>query len=104
MAALDDVKAALRVTHSLDDALLTRLISSATREYFAFVDPDQLPVGPEIESSSDSPDGEAFVPEDAFNGIVLMVQADYDASPLDRERIRQAAERLWMPYRKGLGL
>lgn len=104
MAALDDVKKALRVTHSLDDDLLTRLISSATREYFAFADPDQLPVDPEIESSSDSPDGEAFVPEDAFNGIVLMVQADYDGDPLQREALRKAAEALWQPYRRHMGV
>ena len=32
MTALADVKAALRVTHDEDDALLTRLIGSATRE------------------------------------------------------------------------
>jgi hypothetical protein len=104
MAALDDVKSALRVTHSDDDALLTRLISSATREYFAFADPAQLPVDPNVESSSDSPDGDGFVPEDAFNGIVLMVQADYDGAPEDRMKARAAAEALWMPYRRCMGV
>jgi len=104
MAAIDDVKLALRVTHNDDDDLLERLISSATREYFAFVQPTQLPVSPEEESSSDSPDGTAWVPEDAFNGVVLMVQADYDGDPEKRETYRRAAQALWQPYRTCMGV
>lgn len=104
MAVLDDVKKALRVTHEEDDDFLTRLINSATREYFAYVNPDELPTDPAIESSSETPDAEAFVPEDAFNGIVLMVQADYDGDPLQREVLRRAAETLWTPYRQHMGM
>jgi hypothetical protein len=87
MAALDDVKATLRVTHSEDDALLARLLASATVEYTRFI-------GVEITSDIET----ITVTEDAFNGIVLMVQADYDGDPLMREKLRSAAEALWMPY------
>ena len=46
MTALADVKAALRVTHDEDDALLTRLIGSALRECLAFLDNGSLPAVP----------------------------------------------------------
>jgi hypothetical protein len=32
------------------------------------------------------------------NGIILMVQADYDGDIREREKYRAAAEALWMPY------
>lgn len=96
---LADVKRALRVLHDDDDDLLERLISSATREYFKFIDDDDVTL-PETEESSEPA---AFVPEDAFNGIVLMVQADYDGDPLKRSALRDCAEALWMPYRKNIG-
>lgn len=103
MTALTDVKESLRITHDADDKLLLRLISSATREYFAFVNPAELPGDPAVVVPN-PPDGTAFVPEDAFNGIVLIVQADYDGDPEKRATYRKAAESLWMPYRLGMGL
>jgi hypothetical protein len=32
------------------------------------------------------------------NGIILMVQADYDGDIREREQYRTAAESLWMPH------
>lgn len=92
MSALDDVKAALRVTHDEDDALLTRLIGSAMRECLAFMDNGTLPAVPGA-----SVDVE--IPEDVFQAVVLMVSADYDASPEKRTAYRAAAEQLLWPYR-----
>lgn len=103
MTALTDVKEALRITHDSDDNLLLRLISSATREYFAFVNPAELPGDPAI-VVEDPPDDTGFVPEDAFNGVVLIVQADYDGDPEKRMTYRKAAESLWMPYRTNMGV
>jgi hypothetical protein len=92
MTALDDVKAALRVTHDDDDALLTRLIGSALRECLAFMDAGNLPVVPGAAADVD-------IPEDVFQAVVLMVQADYDGSPEKRTAYRAAAEQLLWPYR-----
>lgn len=92
MTALTDVKAALRVTHGDDDALLTRLIGSAMRECLAFIDDGTLPAVPGA-----SVDVE--IPEDVFQAVVLMVSADYDASPEKRTAYRAAAEQLLWPYR-----
>ena len=89
---LQDVKAQLHVLHDDDDELLERLISSAVREYARFIN--------EEDESSDF-----FVGEDAFNGIVMVVKADYwDFPPDKRAQMRAAAETLWMPYRTGLGV
>lgn len=83
MAILDDVKAALRIDGTTDDALVARLIASATQEYLHFTQADT----------------EASIPADAMNGIILMVKADYDADPKDRDLYRSRAESLWWPHR-----
>lgn len=92
MTALADVKAALRVTHDEDDALLTRLIGSAMRECLAFLDNGTLPAEPGAAAAVE-------VPEDVFQAAVLMVSADYDASPEKRTAYRAAAEQLLWPYK-----
>lgn len=89
---LGDLKAALRVTHDRDDGLLTKLLDAAGDEYLEFTG---------IDEESDS---SATLPNTAWQGIVVMVQADYDADPVERAAYRAAAETLWMPHRKGLGV
>ena len=104
---LTQVKEALRQTHSDDDNLLTRLIESAEQECLRFLGRTELPTLP-VEYPEMSSDGSLIdeeiassgdpVAADVVNGIVLMVQADYDGDPLQRDKLRQAAEALWMPY------
>lgn len=99
---LADVKRALRVIHDADDALLSRLIESATRECLAFLDRDDLPVMDiGVESSSEET---ATITQDIFQGIVYTVQADYEGKIEDRHKYREAAETIWMPYRRNLGV
>ena len=92
MALLDDVKASLRVTHAADDAEITRLIGSAVRECLTFLDNGSLPAVPGAAADVD-------IPEDVFQAVVLMVSADYDASPEKRTAYRAAAEQLLWPYK-----
>ena len=94
MTTLSDCKAFLRVTHDDDDALLTRLLGSATREALAWMDDDRLPDVP--------PAVEMDIPEDVLQGIFLLVQADYDGNPEKRESYRKAATALLRPYSKVL--
>ena len=91
MTTLSDCKAFLRVTHDDDDALLTRLLGSATREALAWMDDDRLPDVP-------GPAVEMDIPEDVLQGIFLLVQADYDGDPAKRESYRKAATALLRPY------
>ena len=109
---LDQVRAQLRVTHELDDDLLQRLLASAEQECLRFTGRRQLPTLPyEFPVDSDGcptseevPSSEDPVAPDIVNGIILMIQADYEGDPLERQQYRAAAESLWMPYRIGLGV
>ena len=94
MTTLADLKSFLRLTHDEDDALLTRLIGSATREALAWMDDDRLlDVPPAVETD---------LPEDVLQGIFLLVQADYDGNPEKRDAYRKAATALLRPYSKVL--
>ena len=95
MTTLADLKAFLRLTHDEDDALLTRLLGSATREALAWMDDDRLPDVP-------GPSVEMDIPEDALQGIFLLVQADFDGDPAKRDAYRKAATSLLRPYSKVL--
>ena len=82
---LADVKASLRVTHSEDDSLLTRLQASATNEAMRMLDDSAMTVD--------------ALPAVADQAIVLLVQADYDGDPEKRPAYRRAAEQLIYSYR-----
>lgn len=94
MPALADAKQHLRVDHALDDDLIQRLIDAALAEYVQFTGL----TGDAVPATADA------VPADAFNGLVLMVQAGYDGDPEKRDRYRRAAETLWQPYRTDMGV
>lgn len=82
---LADVKAALRISHADDDALLTRLMASATNETLRLLDDATLTA--------------QTLPAVADQAIVLLVQADYDGDPEKRPAYRRAAEQLIYSYR-----
>lgn len=113
---LQEVKDQLRVTHSADDSLLQRLLNSATQECLRFLNRTELPTEPydypvdlDGDSSSEEiteqvPSSEDPVAADIVNGILVMVQADYDGDFSMRQEARAAAEALWQPYRIGMGV
>ena len=113
---LDQVKDALKITHSQDDADLQRLLNSATQECLRFLGRRELPTLPldvpvdlDGDCSSETiseqvPSSEDPVADDVVNGIILMVRADYEGDPAKRATLRSAAETLWMPYRINLGI
>jgi hypothetical protein len=87
---LEEVKAAISVTHNDDDDLILRLMESAAREC-ALV---KYGTVPDYEAA-DAVDDPLTVPELA-QGIILMVRADYEADPADREKYLAAAKSLWL--------
>lgn len=88
---LEDVKAAISVTHNDDDALILRLMESAARECALTV----YGIVPDYEAVDAVADDPLTVPNLA-NGIVLMVRADYEADPIDREKYLAAAKGCWL--------
>jgi hypothetical protein len=97
MSILADVKKALRQTHDEDDDLLARQIQSASYECISFLNLS-------LESDEEAIDAITELPPSVLNGVILMVQADYDGNPLERDKLRRAAEALWQPYRNQLGV
>ena len=86
---LAEVKAAISVTHNEDDSLILRLIDSASREcakHIYGLVPDYTVTGAVADPLT--------IPEYA-NGIILMVRADYEADPADREKYLEAAKGCW---------
>ena len=98
MAILDDVKKSLRVTHTEDDALITRLINSASNECAQYVY-GKIP----SYSGSGAVADPKEVPE-LLQGIILMVQADYDGDPLQRSEYLRQAKTLWDTARSNWGV
>jgi len=91
-AVLDEVKRQLRIDDERSDAQLKRLIASAHAEYLNFT------------GLCKKRAGLSRLPADALNGIILMVQADYDGDPATRDRSLQCARALWQPYRVDMGV
>ena len=96
---LADVKRFLRVAHASDDHEIARLLDAAVLECLAFLNWDSLP-GDESSSSEQT----VSIPEDVFQGICRIVQAEYEGDIDTREKYRRAAEVMWHPHRRGLGV
>jgi uncharacterized phage protein (predicted DNA packaging) len=98
VAILDDVKASLRIDGTADDDLLTRLIASASQECAQYVYgelPDYLAI--------DAVDDPQTVPL-LKQGIILMVQSDYEGDPTKRNDYLAAAKSIWNTHRTAWGV
>lgn len=90
MLTIDDIKAHLRIDYDDDDALLRRLLASATAECLRYLGQNH--------------GSEAVLCADVQQGIVLMVQADYDGDPIKRNQARDAAMALWAGHCSQFGV
>ena len=98
MAIIDEVKATLRISHTDDDALLARLITAASHECAQYVYgtvPDYTATGAVANPQT---------VEMLKQGIILMVQNDYEGDPAKRDEYLAVAKSLWNPYRVVWGL
>jgi hypothetical protein len=105
--ALATVKAYLRVSHTSDDALLQTLLDGAEDEALRYMNRSELPGLPydlpEDSSSEPDVDTETGVAPSVVIGVALLVAADYEAAPEERETLRKAAETKLTPYRTEMG-
>lgn len=92
---LDTAKEFLDVIHSADDAKLRVLLDGAIDEAVQYMNLDSLD-----DLTLDDED----LPGSVVVGVVLLLQAVYQASPEDAEKLRRAAEIKLHPYRIGLGV
>ena len=96
---LEKVKSFLDVIHSADDAKLQMLLDGAEDEAAQFLNrPNVSEWESEYVFNSDY-----LMPPGCLLGILLLLQAAYQASPDDADKLRKAAETKLMPYRLDIG-
>lgn len=95
---LSEAKSFLDVIHSSDDAKLQLLLDAAEDEARAFMNRDDLIEWDSNVSSTDP------IPGSIKIGVLLLLQANYQASPDDADKLRKAAEIKLMPYRLEMGV
>ena len=98
MLTLEDVKAAISVTHDDDNMLILRLMDSAARECALTIYgtvPDYTAIGAVADPQT---------VQMLKQGIILMVQSDYEGDPTKRNEYLTVAKALWNPYRTIWGL
>ena len=95
---LSEAKSFLDVIHNSDDAKLQLLLDAAEDEARMFMNRDDL-----IEWNSNISTTDP-VPGSIKIGVLLLLQANYEASPDDAEKLRRAAEIKLMPYRLEMGV
>ena len=89
--SLTDAKAFLDVIHSSDDVKLGNLLEAAEDEAAKFLNVASLDEWTEL-------------PFSIFIGVLLLLQANYQAPPDDIPKLRMAAETKLMPYRVEMGV
>lgn len=95
---LSEAKAFLDVIHNSDDAKLQLLLDAAEDEARAFMNRDDLIEWDSNVSSTDP------IPGSIKIGVLLLLQANYQASPDDADKLRKVAEIKLMPYRLEMGV
>lgn len=85
---LETVKEYLNVIHSADDSKLELILEAAEDEALLFCNLEQFP---------------SEIPASIEMGILLLVQASYQAAPNEIDILRKAAEVKLMPHRVEIG-
>ena len=89
--SLADAKNFLDVIHNSDDIKLQNLLDAAEDEAAKFINVDSLDVYSEL-------------PFSVVIGVLLLLQANYQADVDDIPKLRSAAETKLMPYRDLMGV
>lgn len=89
---LNEAKAFLDVIHSADDDKIELLLDAAIDEASQFLNSELL-----HESSSEPLPGSIKI------GVLLLLQANYQATPDEAHKLRQVAEIKLQPHRAQLG-
>ena len=88
---LSDAKSFLDVIHNSDDDKLQLLLDAAEDEAAQFMNVDSLSDWTEL-------------PYSIVLGVLMLLQANYQATPDDMPKLRSAAETKLMPYRVEMGV
>ncbi|MCU7998129.1 head-tail connector protein [Shewanella sp. SM95] len=93
---LEQAKQFLDVIHDEDDAKLQLLLNAAEDEACQFMGRESLTI--QLDETT------AELPASITMGVMILLQANYQATPEDAEKLRKAAEIKLTPYRIGWGI
>jgi Phage gp6-like head-tail connector protein len=91
VVSLVDAKSFLDVIHNSDDGKLQNLLDAAEDEASRFLNVESLEEWTEL-------------PFSIFIAVLLLLQANYQASPDDMPKLRASAEGKLMPFRVDMGV
>lgn len=94
----------LDVIHNADDAKLQMLLDGAEDEAAQYMNRPLLEVAAAVVDGDVVPLEDPVVPPSVVVGVMLLLQAAYQATPDDAEKLRRAAEIKLNPYRVGWGV
>lgn len=95
---LSEAKSYLDVIHSSDDSKLQLLLDAAEDEARVFMNRDDLVEWDSNISSTDD------IPPSIKIGVLLLLQANYQATPEEAMKLREVAEMKLNPYRIEMGV
>ena len=95
---LSEAKDFLDVIHSGDDAKLQLLLDGAEDEAQQYLNRADL------EEWDSSVEGADPMPASVKIGILLLLQSNYQANPIEMEQLRKVAEIKLTPYRLSMGV
>jgi hypothetical protein len=116
---LAEAKAFLDVIHTSDDAKLQALLDGAEQEALDFMNRvDFTSICPYLPEDHEDYDSDVHVlaeqmsdivadygmPASVRTGILMLLQASYQAEPDDQAKLRRIGETFLFPYRCGLGI
>ncbi|MCS6235658.1 phage gp6-like head-tail connector protein [Shewanella baltica] len=93
---LEQAKQFLDVIHDEDDAKLQLLLNAAEDEACQFMGRESLTIL--LDETT------AELPASITMGVMILLQANYQATPEDAAKLRKAAEIKLTPYRIGWGI
>lgn len=102
LISIETAKKYLNVIHDADDETLQLLLDGAEDEAADFIDRPLSELLPEPLSEETSETGNSL-PSGFIAGVLLLLQASYQSSPADAEKLRKNAETKLTPYRIGWG-
>ena len=94
--SLEQAKQFLDVIHDEDDAKLQLLLNAAEDEACQFMGGESLTIL--LDETT------AELPASITMGVMILLQANYQATPEDAAKLRKAAEIKLTPYRIGWGI
>lgn len=95
---LSEAKDFLDVIHNADDSKLQLLLDAAEDEAKQYLNRDDLEEWDSNISSTDP------VPGSIKIGVLLLLQANYQSTPDEADKLRKAAEIKLQPYRIEMGI